>query len=139
MKKSIIKLFTICLLSFWSINSFAQLNISTNLRQDGIWDEAKEEWTLISIDEEELTFFEFNKEFTMFTHTTPSMTSAYIIKSLKENEEQYEYRLEVISDVGNKYLMIINYQNSSLRFFYKTAGDVVMVHHTIKQTWVEDV
>ena len=67
------------------------MNISTNLRQDFIWDEEKEEWNLLATNQEELTFFEFNKDFTMFKHTTPSATSAYMIKSSELIEEFQHY------------------------------------------------
>lgn len=97
------KLITICLLTFLSINVFAQLNISTNFRQNGIWNNEKEEWTIFSTDEDELTFFEFNKDFTMFKHTTASITSAYMIKSAEHDEELDQYELDIVSDVGNKY------------------------------------
>ena len=42
------KLFLVFLMSILSVSLFAQMNISTNFRQDGIWDKEKEEWTLIA-------------------------------------------------------------------------------------------
>jgi len=121
-----------------SINVFAQLNISTNFRQDGIWNKEKEEWTIFSTDEDELTFFEFNKDFTMFKHTTASITSAYMIKSFEHDEERDQYELDIVSDVGNKYLMIIDVKNNNVRFIYEKDGDLLMVHHTIKKLWSDD-
>jgi len=132
------KLITICLLTFMSINVFAQLNISTNFRQDGIWDKEKEEWTIFSTNEDELTFFEFNKDFTMFKHTTASITSAYMIKSSEHDEERDQYELDIVSDVGNKYLMIIDVKNNNVRFIYEKDGNLLMVHHTIKKLWSDD-
>jgi len=117
---------------------FAQMNISTNLRQDGVWNEEDNEWSILSKDEEAITFFEFNKDFTMFKHTTATITSGYIIKSQKKDEESKEIELEIVSDVGNKYLMIIDLKDYNLRFLYKRDGNLYMVHHTIKKVWYDD-
>jgi len=132
------KIITICFLTFMSLNLFAQMNISTNLRQDGVYDEEKEEWVVLSSDDEELTFLEFNKDFTMFKHTTASVTSAYIIKTNEKDEERDQFELSIVSDVGNKYLMIIDFKNNNLRFIYESEGKMYMVHHTIKKVWFDE-
>ena len=106
-------LFTTVLTLLFSVQLLAQMNISTNLRQDGVYDEEKEEWTVLSSNDEELTFLEFNKDFTMFKHTTASVTSAYMIKSNKKDEERDQFELDIVSDVGNKYLMIIDFKNNN--------------------------
>lgn len=117
---------------------FAQMNISTNLRQDGYWDEKNEEWVVISTDDEEFTFFEFNEEYTMFKHTTPTITSAYIIKSKKEDKEQQQFELSIVSDVGNKYTMVLDFKNSNLRFMYVKDDYLLMVQHDIKKIWFDE-
>lgn len=117
---------------------FAQMNISTNLRQDGYWDEKSEEWVVISTDDEEFTFFEFNEEYTMFKHTTPTITSAYIIKSKKEDKEQQQFELTIISDVGNKYKMVLDFKNNNLRFMYVKDDYLLMVQHDIKKIWFDE-
>lgn len=132
------KLITICLLTFLSINVFAQMNISTNFRQDGIWDDEKEEWSIFSTDDEEITFFEFNKDFTMFKHTTASITSAYMIKSQKYDEENERYEFDVVSDVGNKYYMIFDLKNENVRFIYEREGSLFLVQYFIKRVWFDD-
>jgi len=114
------------------------LNISTNLRRDAVFDETKKEYVVISENAEELTFFEFNKDFTMFKHTTPSITSSYIIKSSKHNEENNTWELEIMSDVGNVYHMIIDTANSNVRFIYTKDGSTYLVQHTIKKMWTSD-
>lgn len=117
---------------------FAQMNISTNLRQDGYWDDNKEEWIIVSTDDEEFTFFEFNADYTMFKHTTPSITSAYIIKSKKEDKEQEQFEMTIVSDVGNKYMMIIDFKNRNLRFVYAKEDYLIMVQHDMKKVWFDD-
>ena len=74
----------------------AQINISTDLRQDGIYKSETEEWEVLCTNDEELTFFEFNKEFTIFKHTTPTITSAYLIKSQEENNELEQFELSIV-------------------------------------------
>lgn len=132
------KLITICLLTFLSINVFAQMNISTNFRQDGIWDDEKEEWSIFSTYDEEITFFEFNKDLTMFKHTTASITSAYMIKSQKYDEENERYEFDVVSDVGNKYYMIFDLKNENVGFIYEREGSLFLVQHSIKRIWFDD-
>lgn len=136
MNRQIFFLFTILILI--SSEMFAQMNISTDLRQDGIWNNETEEWEVISTNDEELTFFEFNKEFTMFKHTTPSMTSAYLIKSQEEDKVREQFELSIVSDAGNKYLMLIDFKNQNLRFIYENEGALIMVWHRIKRVWFED-
>lgn len=116
----------------------AQMNISTDLRKDGIWDDVSEEWSLISENNEELTFFVFNTDLTMFKHTTSSVTSAYLIKSQEKDEENDQFELSIVSDVGNKYIMIIDFKNDNLRFIYDNDGESRMVWHRIKSVWFED-
>ncbi len=116
---------------------FAQLNITTNFRQDAIWDEEQEEWEVLSTDEN-VTFFEFNKELTLFKHTTNSITSTYIIKSFEYNEEEAKYTMVVVSDVGNEYDMIVDGLNSYVGFFYYYDDAYVLVRHTIKKIWFKE-
>lgn len=132
------KLLTVLLLTFLSVSLFAQLNVSTNLRRDGIWDNEKAEWTIFPGNEEEITFFEFNKDFTMFKHTTTSITSAYIIKSQTYDEENETYEFDVVSDVGNKYYLTLDMKNENIRFLYEREGDIFLVNHSIKRMWLDE-
>lgn len=135
MKNLLITLFLI----FGSILSIqAQMNISTNFRTDAIWDKINEEWKSIASDDEELTFFVFNKDFTMFKHTTAKVQSAYMIKSQKHDEEKNRYEFDVVSDVGNDYYMIFDIKNNNVRFIYERDDDMLMVQHDIKNVWFDE-
>ena len=84
-------------------------------------------------------FFEFNTELTMFTHTTPSMTSSYLIKEAIYDEELDLYTFDVVSDVGNKYLCILDLEHDIIDFI----GDIGessswLVRHSIKKLWLEE-
>ncbi len=120
------------------LSGFSQLNVSTNLRSDYSYDQENEEWELISTDEEDLTFFEFNEDFTFVKHTTPTITSAYLIKSFEiegEGEEE-QYIFEIVSDVGNKYVMILSLGNEMIAFLYNDGSH--MVTHDIKSSWFDE-
>lgn len=70
-----------------ALTSFGQLNVSTNSRSDFIWDAKNKDWVFESKDSESLTFFEFNKDFTLVKHTTGLSSSGYLIKSQEHDEE----------------------------------------------------
>lgn len=126
----IIALFSTCM-------SFAQLSISTNYRQDATWDNATEQWNVYDSDEG-ATLFEFNRELTMFKHTTETITSDYFISKWDYNEDEVKYTMNITSDVGNEYEMIIDGINNCVAIFYWYEGQYVLVRHTIEQTWFNE-
>jgi len=127
----------ICFLSATSLLS--QMYISTNLREDYNWNPKMEEWKFVSSDDEELTFFEFNADFTMFTHTTPSITSSYLVKETLYDEESDQYEFDVVSDVGNKYLCILDLEQDNIRFIGNIGeSNSWLVRHSIKKLWLEE-
>gem|GEM_PF-1352020 len=117
--------------------SFGQLGISTELRQDAYWKTDTEEWNVTSTDEAG-TLFEFNKELTTFKHTTPTITSTYYIKDWKYDEETIKYTMQITSDAGNDYEMIIDGVNNCVAFFYWRDDVYYLVRHTIKNTWFNE-
>ena len=128
---------SICFLSATSLLS--QMYISTDLREDYDWNPKAQEWNFVSSDDEELTFFEFNAEFTMFTHTTPSMTSSYLIKETLYDEESDQYEFDVVSDVGNKYVCILDIEQDNIRFIGNIGeSSSWLVRHSIKKLWLEE-
>jgi hypothetical protein len=135
MKKII---FTLTILLFGIQNISAQMHISTFLRRDAVYNETTKEYDLLNEDKEELTFFEFNKELTMFKHTTPTITSAYTVKSSTEDKENERWEFDIMSDVGNKYIMIIDLKNNNIRFIYIKNGSTYLVQHSIKKLWFDE-
>ena len=115
----------------------AQLHISTDERRTYLWDDSDEDWVLLET-EDEMTFFTFSEDFTMFEHTTPTIKSAYMIKSTEEDGDLII--CDVISDVGNNYRMIIDAENESIRFLGRYNGDYYeyMVRHSIKNVWTDE-
>ncbi len=131
------KLLLIFSLFFTSIISFAQLNISTNFRQDAIWNNETSQWDVSSTDDKG-TLFEFNKELTTFHHTTANISSDYFITKYDYNEEEVKYTMTVKSDAGNEYEMIIDGINNCVCFFYWRDNKYYLVRHTIKNTWINE-
>lgn|GEM_PF-1921024 len=126
-------LFLLLQLPLWS-----QMMISTSLREDLRYDEEREEWVLMSSDEEELTFFEFNAEMSMFKHTTPSISSAYLIKEARQDEENEIFEFSIVSDVGNHYEMVLDPNAEEVRFYKDYDGVKIMVRHQVKRIWFEE-
>lgn len=117
----------------------AQMHISTNLRQDYSWSESQDKWVLTSEDDQSSTLFDFNKDLTMFTHTTATITSTYYIKSSTKNTDNNTWEFDVVSDVGNKYHVILDPDNNNIRFIGTDSnGDTYLVRHTIKQIWTDN-
>lgn len=117
---------------------YAQIYVSTDARTIHNWDSIGEEWILEEYEDDFLTFFEFNNELTMIKHTTPSVTSAYLIKSAEVNNEdgrdQIEY--DVISDIGNSYMLLYDAKNENIRFIDIKSDR--MIRFEIKAVWTEE-
>jgi len=131
------QIFTILILSFVTFECIAQIYISTNLIQFAIFNEKTREYDLIG-EKEEITFFEFNKQFTFFKHTTPTITSAYTIKSSKEDKVNERWEFDIMSDVGNSYYMILDLKNNNIRFIYTKNGSIYLLQYSIKKLWFDE-
>lgn len=68
--KTIISTLFLCVVSV----TWAQLTITTNLREDGTFDEANLKWD-VSSTEEGMTVFSFDKDLTRFRHVTNNISS----------------------------------------------------------------
>lgn len=126
--------------------SFSQLNISTDYREDLIWNDNTEDWEEFS-SENSITFFEFEdtvqSKMGMFIHRTDDITSAYLIKSHKYSEEYDWDEFDIVSDLGNKYTLYVKIGDEELDgylwFTYKNKEGVYQaVKHRIKSIWVTE-
>ncbi len=114
-----------------------KMNISTTHLKVAKRNEKTEKYDLVN-EEDEVTFFEFNKRFTMFKHTTPSSTSTYIIKSSEYDKEKSQWDFEIVSDAGNKYFMLLDLKNSSIVLFFERDGESYLALRKIKKLWFEE-
>lgn len=112
----------------------AQLTITTNLREDGVWNKEKMIWNITST-EEGLTVFNFDKNLSSFRHITNSISSVYTIKDWDYDEKEVLYEMQVRSDAGNDYDFMVDGVNELVIFFYyDDQENFRMVRHTIKET-----
>jgi len=112
----------------------AQLTITTNLREDGVWNKEKMIWNITST-EEGLTVFNFDKNLSSFRHITNSISSVYTIKDWDYDEKEVLYEMQVRSDTGNDYDFMVDGVNELVIFFYyDDQENYRMVRHTIKET-----
>ena len=132
-------IFASAIILFGIQSVYAQMHISTFLRKDAVFNEKTMGYDIKNEDKEELTFFEFNKELTMFKHTTPTLTSAYTVKSSKVDKENELWELDIVSDIGNSYLMILDLKKNNIRFIYiKNGYPPHLIQYSIKKLWFDD-
>lgn len=97
---------------------------------DGIW----------QIDEDPVPYVSlFEITSTVITHTTETNKSLYFIKKADHNEEFNRLEIDVVSDTGYSYFIIIDPDNNNIRALYKDAqGNLKMVRFVFKNTWVDN-
>lgn len=116
----------------------AQLTITTNLREEGIYNVSKKDWE-ISKTIEGLTVFTFNKELSSFRHSTSNISSMYYIDDWTYDDDEVLYEMLVTSDAGNEYDLLIDGINEYIIFFYyDDYGRYNMVRHTIQDSYFDE-
>jgi hypothetical protein len=136
----VFKKFNLAALLFFALKPcFSQMHISTSMRSDYDWDANKKQWVWASDNENEKTFFEINPAFTLMKHTTPKITSTYIITSSKEDKDNQFWECKVTSDVGNKYTLYIDLKNNMVKFVGQDKdSSYFLVKHNIRKVWYDN-
>jgi hypothetical protein len=120
-----------------TLRSYCQLNISTDTRSVYVWDTQKNDFVL-TVSEDLSTLLEFNKEFTMFKHTTKNITSTYYIKGDAFNKEVKAREFNIVSDVGNKYILFIKTNENKIVFLGNyDDGTPYYIDMHIKRLWFD--
>lgn len=121
------------LLTITTQSLIAQTRIATDERMDGVWSNSKEKWEIVDQDSDSNTYFEFKDNFTFLTHKTKTITSIYKLTLKNYNSEHNHYNFSAVSDSGNEYNMIVNYEKRTIRFIYKdNKENMRLVQHHIK-------
>jgi hypothetical protein len=116
---------------------YAQIRISANLRQHGKFNYKTNMYDNAFKDNNEFTSFEFDRDFTILTHTVNSKTSIYLIKSQKHDEVNDRWEFDIISDTGYSYYLIIDIQNKNIRFIYRLKGFAYLTQYDITRVLVD--
>lgn len=116
--------------------AYTQVYISTNKTEFCTYNERTEKFDNCK-DWEENTMFEVNAEETMFTHTTNDISSAYYVKD--KSEEDGMILWTVVSDVGNKYVYVFDFENEMVSVVGNSddAGQFMKTYF-IKRAWTDD-
>jgi len=88
-----------------------------HINEDSLW--------VVDSNYDEISIFKFSKDFTSIIHTSPEMKSLYLINSIKTLNEDV-FKLNILSDVGNNYIMIINYKENSITMYFDDGINAVM-------------
>ena len=134
MKKII---FLLIIILFTTGSTYAQVLISADLRQDGKFNNTTGIYEPVSKDKAELSYFEFDKDFTLCRHMTPDKTSLYRIRSTKKDELNGRWEFDVVSNAGYSYYLILDIVNNNIRFIYKEKGTTYLAQFNINKFWVD--
>ena len=118
------------------LTSTSQITITTEGFEACGWNTETEKYDYDCFsDDKESSRFTFNKDVTMFVHTTPEMTSTYYIDSTDHQleEERGLWVYFVTSDVGNRYLYFFDLKYSEVRAIPFNGSYIITA--TIKQLW----
>jgi|688.fasta_scaffold1369297_1 hypothetical protein len=128
MKKTILIL-TLAILGLTNLK--AQTSFSCTYRQYCTWNKVTEKFGNCE-GYEESSLFVINKGETMFTHTIETMKSTYYVTSSEYDKEKDVWSYDVTSDVGNKYLYILDPKNKEIRALYVKDGESMLIVFTVK-------
>lgn len=112
----------------------AQAYISSSKNYLTSFNEATEEYELIK-EFDEYNFFKINKAVTMIEHTSSELRCSYMIEKLNKNETEWTFI--VSSNAGNKYMIILDFENQNVRIIFKD-DKFYMLQYDIQKMWFED-
>lgn len=111
----------------------AQLSITTNFREDGIFDEVKSEWS-ISANAEGNTKFQFDKNFTSVTHVTVEDSKEYEIVNWDYDEKDSLYEMKIQNGNGNSCDFLVDGANKHIMYFFSSDGKYRMIRYHISDS-----
>ena len=99
-------------------------------------DTAKNNYVLLK-EVSQNSIFHINKNYTMFTHVTPGIQSAYYVQGQDEyNAEEGVWSANFISDAGNTYYYVFDVGNKQVRVVIQKDGDVFLIVYICKSVFV---
>lgn len=109
------------LLSLCTQIGISQTYITTDTKLIEVYNKNTDKYETVSEQTGVYTTIIINKEMSSFKHTTDDLTSIYFIKSMYKIEGENDmFKMEVVSDVGNEYLMYTSFPLKKIFFSHYT-------------------
>ena len=120
--------------------SFSQLTVSTKYIEIYSWDEEKDEWGEIIVEDDQFSFFEFNEEMTFLNFTTIKEKTSYFLTDSEYSEEHEHFSYEVTSDSGYESTLIVDLKSDlpNIRLVIDVEDSNLLIRYTVKNYWFED-
>ena len=133
------KLFTF-LFSLICTFSFSQLTVSTKYIEIYSWDDEKDAWGEIIVEDDQFSFFEFNEEMTFLNFTTIKEKTSYFLTDSEYSEEHEHFSYEVTSDSGYESTLIVDLKSDlpNIRLVIDVEDSNLLIRYTVKNYWFED-
>lgn len=114
------------------------MTISTKEVADCVWDQNKNEY--IGKSKDYVSFFEFNDNNTMITHTNYSGVSGYLIQhyGMIDYGERKVLTYMVVNDFGREVEIVVDVEKGELKLFYKINDERHLEIYTINSVWGND-
>ncbi len=120
------------------IHAQTTLHISTDYKQTCYWNDTKGTFENCGTNDEFPSMFTLNADQTIFTHTTSDIKSSYYVKDKEYKSEYDSYVYNVTSDVGNKYMFIIDLKNKLVKILssgHTNSSEDYLLKFSIKNSW----
>jgi hypothetical protein len=120
--------------------SFSQLTVSTKYIEIYSWDDEKDAWGEIIVEDDQFSFFEFNEEMTFLNFTTIKEKTSYFLTDSEYSEEHEHFSYEVTSDSGYESTLIVDLKSDlpNIRLVIDVEDSNLLIRYTVKNYWFED-
>ena len=120
--------------------SFSQLTVSTKYIEIYSWDDEKDAWGEIIVEDDQFSFFEFNEEMTFLNFTTIKEKTSYFLTDSEYSEEHEHFSYEVTSDSGYESTLIVDLKSDlpNIRLVIDVEDSTLLIRYTVKNYWFED-
>lgn len=101
----------------------------------GYWNEEEEKFSDFT-KTETASMFEVSSTGSVIKHITPTISSNYYVQKTEvKNGITFHY---VMSDVGNEYTFIMDFDNGVIKILNQKADEPYLIMHHIKSNWSKD-
>jgi len=114
--------------------------VSTKYIEIYSWDEEKDEWGEIIVEDDQFSFFEFNEEMTFLEFTTNKTKTSYILTNEEYSEKHDHYSYDATSDGGLEAVLILDLKSDmpNIRLVIDSDEMALLIKYKSKYYWFED-